>query len=82
MHFGNETEALKMKRRWVEKLFHNSVSSKSRGVMILINKKLNFVLLQEYKDTEGRIIFLQRLVNGVIVELCNTNAPDGSKFSS
>lgn len=47
-HFENENEALKLKRDWVGKVFHNSVSSKSRGVAILINKRLNFVLLQEF----------------------------------
>lgn len=75
-HFENENEALKLKRDWVGKVFHNSVSSKSRGVAILINKRLNFVLLQEFKDENGRYLCLQALINGVQVVLCNIYAPN------
>lgn len=75
-HFENENEALKLKRDWVGKIFHNSVSSKSRGVMILINKRLNFVLLQQFKDENGRLLCLQALINGVKVVLCNVYAPN------
>lgn len=73
-HFENGTEALKMKRDWVGKVFHNSVSRKSRGAIILINKKINFVPLREFKDTEGRVICLQVLINGAKVILCNIYA--------
>lgn len=45
-----------MKRDWVGKVFHNSASRKSCGVIILINKKI-----KEFKDTEGRVICLQVL---------------------
>lgn len=81
-HFENENEALKLKRDWVGKIFHNSVSSKSRGVMILIHKKLHFVLLQQFKDDDGRLLCLQALINGVKVVLCNVYAPnkDEPKF--
>ena len=44
-HFRDQDEAIKMKRDWVGHVFHNSVSSKSCGVVILVNKKLNFVVL-------------------------------------
>uniref|UniRef100_A0A3P8RWJ4 Reverse transcriptase domain-containing protein n=1 Tax=Amphiprion percula TaxID=161767 RepID=A0A3P8RWJ4_AMPPE len=81
-HFENENEAVKLKRDWVGKIFHNSVSSKSRGVMILIHKKLHFVLLQQFKDEDGRLLCLQALINGVKVVLCNVYAPnrDEPKF--
>lgn len=75
-HFANENEALKLKRDWVGKVFHNSRSSKSRGVMILINKRLNFVLLKESRDEDGRVLALQALINGVQVVLCNIYAPN------
>lgn len=75
-HFENENEALKLKRDWVGKVFHNSVSSKSRGVMILIHKRLNFVLLQQFKDEDGRLLCIQALINGVKVVLCNIYAPN------
>lgn len=73
-HFENENEALKLKRDWVGKIFHNSVSSKSRGVVILIHKRLNFVLLQQLKDEDGRLLCIQALINGVKV-LCAISMP-------
>lgn len=75
-HFRKEDEALKMKRDWVGKVFHNSVSSKSCGVAILINKRLNFVLSREFKDSDGRILGLEAKINGVKVVLCNIYAPN------
>lgn len=44
--------------------------------MILINKRLNFVLLQQFKDENGRYLCLQALINGVQVVLCNIYAPN------
>lgn len=76
IHFRNEDEALKMKCDWVGKVFHNSVSSKSCGVIILVNKKLNFVLLKQFKDTEGCIKSVEALINRVKVVLCNMYAPN------
>jgi len=71
-----DNEALKFKRDWVGHVFHSSFSSKQNGVMILINKKLNFVMLTEIKDDIGRIICIESLINGVKVILCNVYAPN------
>lgn len=76
-HFRDQDEALKMKRDWVGHVFHNSVSSKSCGVVILINKKLNFVVVNQFKDSHGRILVVEALINGVKVVLCNLYAPNG-----
>lgn len=75
-HFKNEDEALKMKRDWVGKVLHNSVSSKSCGVVILVNKRLNFILSKEFKDSDGRILGVEAEINGVKVVLCNVYAPN------
>lgn len=75
-HFKKEEEALKMKRDWVGKVFHNSVSSKSCGVAILVNKKLNFIFSKEFKDSDGRILCVEAKINGVKVILCNIYAPN------
>lgn len=57
-------------------VFYSTLNSKINGVMILINKKLSFVLLGEFKDKERRIICINALINGVIVVLCNIYAPN------
>lgn len=75
-HFKKEDEAMKIKRDWVGNVFHNSVSSKSCGVAILVNKKLNFILLKELKDSDGRILDVKAKINGIKVILCNIYAPN------
>lgn len=74
-HFAGE-EAAKLKRGWVGHIFHSSFSSKRNGVTILVNKNLNFVLLREVKDNEGRMICVQAMVNGTKMILCNIYAPN------
>lgn len=70
-----------MRRDWVGHVFHNSVSSKSCGVVILINKKLNFAIVNQYKDSHGRILVVEALTNGVKVVLCNLYAPNKENTS-
>uniref|UniRef100_A0A673I8I2 Endonuclease/exonuclease/phosphatase domain-containing protein n=1 Tax=Sinocyclocheilus rhinocerous TaxID=307959 RepID=A0A673I8I2_9TELE len=63
-------EAEKFKVGWVGHVFHNSYSSKCNGVIILIHKNINFVLLKQKKDSEGRILCLEAMVEGMVP---NTN---------
>lgn len=49
-HFKDEKEALKLRHDWVGHVFHNSVSSKSSGVAILVRKKIHFVLMNQHKN--------------------------------
>lgn len=69
-----------MKRDWVGHVFHNSESSKSCGVVILI-KKLSFAIVNQYKDSHGRILVVEALINGVKVVLCNLYAPNRENTS-
>lgn len=69
-HFRNEEDALQLKCDWAGNVFHNSISSKSCGVVILVNKNLNFVLSQQFKDNVGPIICIEALINGVEGILC------------
>lgn len=75
-HFRHQDETLKMKRDWVGHVFHNSVSSNSCGVVILINKKRNFAILNQFMDSHGRTLVVEALTNGVKVVLCNLYAPN------
>uniref|UniRef100_A0A9J8CLD1 Reverse transcriptase domain-containing protein n=1 Tax=Cyprinus carpio carpio TaxID=630221 RepID=A0A9J8CLD1_CYPCA len=74
-HFKGE-EALKLKYGWVGHVFHSSFSSKRNGVVILVNKNLNFIPTGEVKDDEGRMVCVQATINGIAVLLCNIYAPN------
>lgn len=75
-HIVGEEEAKKFKRDWVATVFHSSYSSKQNGVLILINKKLSFVMLKKYNDKEECIICLEALINGVRTILRNLCIPN------
>lgn len=58
-------EALKLRRDWVGHVFHNSVSSKRCGVAILVKNKINFVLMNQHKAKEGRLLHIEAKLNDV-----------------
>lgn len=60
-----ESEINKFKRDWVGQLFHSSYSSKKCGVAILVHKILNFVMLKQHNDNEGRIICVEAKRKGI-----------------
>lgn len=45
-------------------------------VMISVKKTIHFVLLKEVKDTEGHVVCIQSLIEGLQVVLCNICAPN------
>ena len=71
-----DTEIVKFKTGWVGQLFHSSYTSNKRGVAILVHKNLNFVMLKQHKDNEGRIICVEAKINGVKVNICNIYGPN------
>lgn len=72
----NEGESEKFKTGWVRHIFYSSLSSSRNGVMILVNRNIHFVLLKEVKDTEGRMICVQAMIEGIKMILCNIYAPN------
>lgn len=66
-----ETEYKKLKREWVNKVFHASYGKK-RGVAILINKSLPFSAEKVVKDKMGRYV----MVVGSIGDMINIYAPN------
>uniref|UniRef100_A0A671UU51 Endonuclease/exonuclease/phosphatase domain-containing protein n=1 Tax=Sparus aurata TaxID=8175 RepID=A0A671UU51_SPAAU len=50
----SDFEHVKLRRDWVGQVFYSSFNSKSRGVAILLHKKLPFTLDKCFKDSEGR----------------------------
>ena len=47
---------MKLKKSWVGHVLHSSFNCKKTDVAILVHKKLQFVLLKEHKDEEGRVV--------------------------
>ena len=41
-----------------------------------MHKKLNFTLLKQHKDEDGRFIRVEAIVNGIKLNLCNIYAPN------
>ena len=71
-----DTEIAKFKTGWVGQVYYSSYTSSKCGVAILIHKNLNFVMLRQHKDNEGRIICVEAKINGVKVNICNIYAPN------
>lgn len=72
----NQGEETRFKTGWAGHMFYSSFSSARNGVMILVKRNINFVLKKEFKDSEGRIICLQAMVEGLLMVLCNIYAPN------
>lgn len=53
-----------MKRDWVGQIYYSSHTSKKHGVAILVHKKLNFLIVKEQKDEQGRIILVEAKIDG------------------
>lgn len=42
----------------------------------MVHKKLNFAIIKEHKDEEGRTICLEAKIDGIKVNLCNIYVPN------
>ena len=71
-----DSEDAKLKRDWVGQIYHSSYTSKKHGVAILVHKKLNFLIVKEQTDEQGRIILVEAKIDGKKVNLCNIYAPN------
>ena len=60
-----QTETRKLKRGWLDKTFHSTFTSKSRGVSILVRKNIPFALDRTVTDPNGRFV----AVTGKLAEL-------------
>uniref|UniRef100_A0A667ZXY0 exodeoxyribonuclease III n=1 Tax=Myripristis murdjan TaxID=586833 RepID=A0A667ZXY0_9TELE len=79
-HLSKE-ESLKLKQRWVGQIFFSPGTSASKGVCILIAKKILFTVLDVITDKEGRwVIVSGELENNKII-LMNLYAPNLAQAS-
>lgn len=79
-----DSEHIKLRRGWVGQVFYSSYNSHSRGVAILIHKKLQFTLEEIIKDDEGRFVIISGFLFGeriLIGSIYGPNAFEPSFFS-
>ena len=62
-----QSEACKLKQKWVGQVFHSGFNSKNRGVVIVVHKKTPFGPWSSVVDSEGRYIIDGLLYNEPIV---------------
>ena len=79
--FIQETHFVKENKHKIDQIlenhcFHNFGSSNSRGVSIMIKKNHNFSIIDQYEDTEGRILILNIDLENKIYTLVNIYAPN------
>lgn len=58
----NQGEEIRFRTGWAGQMFYSSFSSARNGVMILVRRNVHFVMEKEFKDTEGRIIYIQAMI--------------------
>lgn len=61
---------------WVGHVFYSIGSSKSKGVVILVSKHLQFKCLNQIKDNSGRVIIVLAEIQSQKLILANIYAPN------
>ena len=70
-----------LKRQWVGEAFEAVFTSRSRGVGILINKRIPFKLISQHKDIHGRYLIVKCEMFGERYTLINVYNPPNSDMS-
>ena len=77
-HFSQNIEN-KLIQDFKGSLYQSNGTSNSRGVAIWIKKNVEFKLIDEYKDNEGRLLLINVEINNVIYTIINIYAPNNMK---
>lgn len=72
----SEEDHCKLVRQWSGQIFFSSYSSHSRGVAIMINRRVPFVFESMVKDNYGRYIILKGYIASENVTIANVYAPN------
>lgn len=72
----NATEPNKLRQKWVRQVFSSPGFKGSRGVSILISKKLPFKFSSMHHDYEGRYVFISGYLQNEKLTLVNLYAPN------
>ena len=74
-HFSQNIEN-KLIQDFKGSLYQSNGTSNSRGVAIWIKKNVQFKLIDEYKDNEGRLLLINVEINNAIYTIINIYAPN------
>jgi exonuclease III len=67
-------------QQYINQNIHGEISiCNSRGVAIWIKKNIEFKLIDEYKDNEGRLLLINVEINNAIYSIINIYAPNNMK---
>jgi hypothetical protein len=66
----------KLKRGWVDQIFHSNVGAQATGAAILIRKGTPFVSSEVISDTNGRYIIVMGKLISTQVVLANLYGPN------
>ena len=72
----SKMESEKLCRGWVGHVFFSEGSSRSKGVAILISKRVQFKCIKEISDEEGRLVIVLAEIQGQTIILANIYAPN------
>ena len=78
-HFDKNIEKL-LSQEIKGTFYYSHGTSSSRGVAIIINEKLEYELIDEHTDEEGRILLLNIEVENIIYSLINIYAPNSESI--
>lgn len=70
-----DREHLKLTHSWAGQAYFSSFTSSSRGVVILINKNLQFKIITCIKDKYGRFVIVKGLLRGEEITIMNLYCP-------
>ena len=73
-HLSN-SDVARLKRSWVEHVFHSKFSGRSRGAAILIRRNVPFDLDQCIADSTGRFVAVSGTLGGQPVVIVSVYAP-------
>lgn len=75
-HLSDE-EHEKLRKSWADKVYYSShQSGRKRGVAILMHRQINFTQTLVHKDTAGRYILVNGIIDGIEVSFINVYAPN------
>ena len=78
-HFTQTLEP-KLKQEFKGEVIFSNGLSNARGVAIWIKSRLNFKIIDQYKDSEGRFILVNIEIDDNIYTLVNLYAPNNCKI--
>lgn len=72
----NEEESAKLKREWVGQVYYSAFSTRKRGVIILVRKNIDFRVLKQITDKEGRWVILDAMLESQRITIANIYGPN------